>query len=152
MENPPAFEHITGAPLEALKGDCRDVIEIALKNFGVHLSFNDESITWLSSFIEDHRDRMDSKTQHVASLKIAIFLGCAIIHHHGGQWVRTDGNNLAVRFPNGAMVFPFTKVSKQFQNGIADNIYGLYRNIGRLLKMDMLEQSDPPQGGQATTS
>jgi hypothetical protein len=152
MASVPQFEYVSGAPLEALKGDCQDVIDFARKNFGVELSFNDESIMWLSSFIEENRGQMDADTQHVASVKIGIFLGCAIIHHHGGQWVRTDENDLVVRFPIAAMAFPITKANKQFASGIADNIYGLYRNVGRLLKSEGFEQGRPPQEGRAETS
>jgi hypothetical protein len=133
MENPSQYEVIAGKGLQALKGDCQDIIDFARKNFEVELSFDDKSIQWLSSFIEDQRKEMDPETCHNYGLKIGIFLGFAIIHHHGGEWVTTEGNNIAVRFPSGAMAFPFNKACSQFENGIVDNIYGLYRNLGMLL-------------------
>ena len=134
MENP-QYELITGELLDTLKGDCLDVIDFAAKNFRVQLAFNDESVVWLSSFIEDQRARMNPETRGSWSVRIGIYLGFAIIGRYGGDWVvRTDGNNPAVRFSNGALAFPLTKAQKQFENGIADNIYGLYRNIERLLR------------------
>jgi hypothetical protein len=134
MTDIPQYALITGDTLRALQEDCNDLVLFIQKRFGVDLTFNDESITWLSSFIEEHRREMDDATRHVASVKISIFLGCAIIDRYGGEWVKSDENNLAVRFPSGAMAFPFNKTCKQFENGIVDNIYGLYRNIDRLLE------------------
>jgi len=148
MPSSPEFQYITGDALQALEGDCQDVIDFAHRNFGVDLLFNDESIIWLSSFIEEHRRNIDADTRHMYAVKIGIFLGFAIIHHHGGNWVSTDDNNIAVRFPSGAMAFPFTKADKQFESGIVDNIYGLYRNIGRLLNPDELQQGPLPREGE----
>jgi hypothetical protein len=154
MPTTPEFDYITGEALRALEDDCQDVIDFARRNFGVDLAFNDQSIIWLSSFIEEHRHEMDADTRHAYAVKIAIFLGFAIIHHHGGHWVSTGENNIAVRFPSGAMAFPLTKADKQFENGIADNIYGLYRNIGRFLDPNKLQQGllppDLPPGTPST--
>lgn len=136
MPNIPEFVYIEGDDLQALQGDCQDVIDFARGRFGVDLTYDDNSVIWLSSFIEEYRLRMDAETRHILSLKIAIFLGCAIIHHNGGAWVRTADDNIAVRFPSGAMAFPFTKTDKQFRNGIEDNIYGFYRSIKLLLASD----------------
>ena len=136
MENA-QYELITGDLLETLKGDCNDVVDFAAKNFRVQLAFNDKSVVWLSAFIEDQRAAMNEESRHSWSVRIGIFLGFAIIERYGGDWVvRSDSNNPAVRFPTGAMAFPLTKAHKQFQNGIADNIYGLYRNIGQLLRRE----------------
>ncbi|HYV28874.1 MAG TPA: hypothetical protein VFA77_15160 [Candidatus Eisenbacteria bacterium] len=138
MENP-QYELITGELLETLKGDCLDVIDFAAKNFRVNLAFSDESIVWLSSFIEDQRGKMDAQTRRSWGVRIGIYLGFAIIGRYGGDWVvRTDSHNPAVRFSTGALAFPLTKAQKQFENGIVDNIYGLYRNIERLLRREFV--------------
>jgi len=148
MENTPSYEPITGELLAVLKGDCQDVVAFAANNFRVKLGFDDESIVWLSSFIEDQRGNMDPETRHSWSVRIGIYLGFAVIQRYGGDWVRTEDNNPAVRFSTGAMAFPVTKAGKQFENGIVDNIYGLYRNIGRLLRREF-EQGAPPNAGSA---
>ena len=136
MENA-QYELITGELLETLKGDCQNVVDFAAKNFRVQLGFNDESVVWLSSFIEDQRGNMSAETRQSWSVRIGIFLGFAIIDRYGGDWVvRSDSNNPAVRFSTGALAFPLTKAHKQFENGSVDNIYGLYRNIGRLLRRE----------------
>lgn len=133
MADSPKFQVVEGAELEALEEDCQDVIRFAAEKFGVELSFDDQSIHWVSSFIEDHQEGMDSETQRTYAVKFGIFLGCAIIHHFGGTWVLTEDDNLAVRFASGAMAFPVTKTAKQMRNGLVDNIYGLYRHIETLL-------------------
>ena len=148
MENTPKYEPITGELLEALKGDCQDVVDFASRNFRVNLSFDDESIVWLSSFIEDQRRQMDAETQHTYGVKIGIYLGFAIIDRYGGQWVRNEDTYPFVKFSTGALANPLAKADKQFENGQVDNIYGLYRNIGRLLRREF-EQGDPPNAGSA---
>jgi hypothetical protein len=152
MEKPPEYELITDEGLEALKGDCQDIVNFARKNFNVELSFDDKSVMWLSSFIEAHREKMDAEERHNSSVKIGIFLGFAIIDRHGGDWVITEGNDIAVKFPSGAMAFPFNKASKQFENGIVDNIYGLYRNMGVVLQPNGLASARIHQIGGASSN
>ena len=84
MENA-QYELITGELLETLKGDCQDVVDFAAKNFRVQLAFNDESVVWLSSFIEDQRGNMSAETRQSWSVRIGIFLGFAIIERYGGE-------------------------------------------------------------------
>ena len=137
MDATPKYELITGELLEAIKGDCQDVVEFVAKQYRVRLRFDDRSIVWLSSFIEEQRVSMNPETRHSWSVRIGIYLGFAIIERYEGEWVvTTDGNEPAVQFSTGAMAFPVTKARKQFENGSVDNIYGLYRNIGRLLRRE----------------
>ena len=137
MDAAPKYELITGELLEAIKGDCQDVVEFVAKQYQVSLGFDDQSIVWLSSFVEEQRGGMSPETRHSWSVRIGIYLGFAIIERYGGEWVfTTEGNEPAVRFSTGAMAFPVTKACKQFENGSVDNIYGLYRNIGRLLRRE----------------
>lgn len=147
MEDIPQYEPLTGEHLEALKGDCQDVVDFASRNFRVNLLFDDESIIWLSSFIEDQRHHMDAETRHTYGVKIGIYLGFAIMERYGGQWVRSEDNYPFVRFSTGDMASPLSKADKQFENGAVDNIYGLYRNIGRLLRHEF-ERGAPPNASQ----
>src|SRR2546421_12987304 len=113
MENT-QYEPISSELLEALKADCQDIVDFAAKNFGVDLAFNDESIQWLSSFIQDQRGKMDAETRRTYSLKIGIYLGFAIIERYGGDLVEDAGNQPGGRFFTGAMAFPSTQGGKQY--------------------------------------
>ncbi len=144
MENTPRYEPITGELLEALKGDCQDVVTFAARNFGINLSFDDKSIVWLAYFIEDQRRQMDAETRHTYAVKIGIYLGFAIIDRYGGEWVTSEDQHPFVRFSTGALANPLAKADKQFENGEVDNIYGLYRNIGRLLRREFGDGAPPP--------
>lgn len=140
MTDAPKYQVIDGAELEALQQDCQDVTSFIAGKYGVDLTFDDESILWLASFIEANRGEMDRETQRLYAVKIGIFLGCAIIHRHGGVWVRTDDDDLAVRFASGLLAFPITKAAKQLRHGSIDNVYGLYRNVGTLLGQRQSDQ------------
>jgi hypothetical protein len=55
-------------------------------------------------------------------------LGEAIIANYGGNWIHHE-QGLAIEFEDGSIGFPFAKTDKQFENGLEDNIYGLYRYV-----------------------
>ena len=49
---------------------------------------------------------------------IGSFLGEAIIAASSGQWHEDADGNLCVTFPGGDCAYPFTKVAKQFEQGL----------------------------------
>jgi hypothetical protein len=136
MTNKLSFKYIHGEKLVALESECQDVINFALSLYGVTLKFDDQSIQWLSSVIEATRNNQDEKTIHVMSIKFSIFLGNAIISCHGGRWIVMNDGVIGIKLSNGSMLLPFLKVCRQFENGLVDNIYGMYQNVEALLQED----------------
>lgn len=133
----PNFTEISPELRADIREDALDLARYLNRNEGVDLIFDEKSIIWLSAYIERDRNLWNEAEQHNFGVKIGLFLGEAIIASHGGSWVlmgEDHGNNPAIRFESGALTFPMGKAFRQIENGISDNIYGLYRNIGLLLK------------------
>lgn len=59
---------------------------------------------------------------------LGALIGETIIKTHGGEWITDDDDpqgeiNIAVKLPNGAMIWPVQRCMKRLQNGPEDNIY-----------------------------
>jgi hypothetical protein len=90
-----------------------------------------ESVEWVEGFIDRRRDRPDFDPEEIDGLVgvLGSFLGACVIEATGGAWQCTDDDGWSVRFPNGAVAFPFTKVRKQFREGTegGESISSFYR-------------------------
>lgn len=81
-----------------------------------------DSVAWVEGFIESARGRyigVDGGVPEGLVGLIGSYLGEAIIAETNGQWIEDDASGLGVAFPNGDTVYPFTKVRKQFEQGLA---------------------------------
>ncbi|WP_283134714.1 hypothetical protein [Rhizohabitans arisaemae] len=97
----------------------------------VDFGLNRESVEWIEGYIERLRAApdFDLKNSSVLASVLGSFLGACVIAAAGGGWHRPDDDDrLGVLLPNGDMVFPMTKVHKQFHNGVeaGDSISGFY--------------------------
>lgn len=108
-----------------------------LESFG----YNAPSVEWLDGYIERQRENNPTPDfiRNLSSV-LGCFLGECIIRTYGGHWSDDKEYGLCVEFDaEDAMlnaVFPFAKVQKQFENGIAggDSIYSLFNTIPVLLR------------------
>ena len=77
------------------------------------------SVEWLDGFIERQRVRPDlaPTTRDGLVDVLGSFLGACIVAESTGRWHVDPEHGVAVRFPDGAMCFPFAKVGKQFADG-----------------------------------
>ncbi|MBI3735219.1 DUF3806 domain-containing protein [Candidatus Sumerlaeota bacterium] len=133
----PDFTEISAALRADIREDALDLVRYLKRNEGVDLDFDEKSVVWLSSYIERDKSLWNDTERDNFGLKIGLVLGEAIITRHEGSWVlmgEKHGNQPAIRFESGALTFPVGKAFRQIENGLSDNIYGLYRNIGMLLK------------------
>ena len=101
-------------------------VEFALQEFrelaDKDVSLDADSVAWVEGFIESARGRYVGVDGGVPSGLIGLigsYLGEAISAETNGQWVEDEAGGLGVAFPNGDIVFPFTKVEKQFDMGVA---------------------------------
>jgi hypothetical protein len=95
----------------------------AVENFGALTAFefghNRQSVEWVEGFIERQRERGGDHYNMIGIL--GSFLGEAIIAQTGGTWVAA-GDTFGLQFQNGDhldLCFPFGKVAKQFETGLA---------------------------------
>ncbi|MDQ8699719.1 hypothetical protein [Hyphomicrobium sp. LHD-15] len=101
-------------------------VEFALQEFrelaDKDVTLDAESVAWVEGFVESARGRylgVDGGVPEGLIGLIGSYLGEAIIAETGGQWTEDDAGGLGVAFPNGDAVYPFTKVRKQFEQGVA---------------------------------
>jgi len=58
---------------------------------------------------------------------IGSFIGEVIIKECGGEWITDDNDkmgeiNVAIKLPNGSMLFPVQRVMKRVREGVENNI------------------------------
>ena len=109
-------------PTVALRSAAAAVVEQLAPLSGVEFGFNRESVEWLAGFLERQRAQPDFNADAIRGLTIPVgaFLGESLIAATGGRWewsaefgqwsVAFDGNNAA---------YPFAKVHKQLESGLA---------------------------------
>jgi hypothetical protein len=96
----------------------------------IDFGLNEESVAWVAGFIERQRVRDGGGAHDGLVSVLGSFLGECLIARYGGRWEEIDGR-WGVRFAQGSAAFPFAKVTKQFDTGIAggDSILGFFRAV-----------------------
>jgi len=123
---------------EKIRANAQGVIHRFSSLSGLHEQFgyNHESIRWIEGFIEQQRSQGSVTPETTANLiqTIGSFLGECIIHSYGGTWKQT-GDQWGIFFDESNAVFPFNKVTKQFQNGLTsgDSILSFFELIGPVI-------------------
>ena len=100
----------------------------------LNLKFNEESVEYLEGFIERTKTGLNEEQINGLVTTIGAFLGECIIKNYGGYW-DTDANGYwCVKFDEKNMVYPFSRVRKQFDHGLEDSISSFYTVIPIVFK------------------
>lgn len=93
----------------------------------IDFGYNRESVKWLEGYIERIKKPgvFDEAAKGRLISMFGSFLGECIIHCYGGAWQQRDGS-WCVAFDEKNVAFPFGKVSKQFDNGLEDSVFGFF--------------------------
>jgi hypothetical protein len=97
------------------------------------IEYNEESIKFLEEFIERQKNRMDTNQIDGLINTLGSFLGECIIENFGGSW-EEDEHGLTIKFDEKNGVYPFSKIRKQFENGLEDSIFSFYTSIPIIFK------------------
>ena len=95
----------------------------------IDFCFDRASVEWVQGYIERLRaNRPDLSTNGNIVSVIGSYLGDAIIDAAGGFWDELNGGQVGIRFTDTEWCFPFSKVRKQFENGLegGDSILSFY--------------------------
>lgn len=105
---------------------------------GLEFGYTAESVAWVDQFIEQQRCRFDLDENTIIGLvdTLGSFLGECIIRCFGGTW-RNLNEEWCICFAEEKMVFPFSKVQKQFANGQNDSIKSFFELIPVLFKQNL---------------
>lgn len=126
---------------EKIRANARLAIEQLgpLSGLGPRFGYNAESVQWVEGFIEKMRSSPDGKeiTDQLRSV-LGSFLGECIVVVYEGKWKLTP-NGWAVDVGGNAVAYPFNKVHKQLQNGVAagDSILTFFTAIAAIRKQGL---------------
>jgi hypothetical protein len=113
-----------------------------IANFG----YNPDSVKWVEGFIERQRVRSDLSKEEIGQLvsNLGSFLGECVIACFGGDW-RQHGPTWGVAFDEKNMVLPFSKVEKQFAEGVdqGESVDGWFHTIPVMFSK-YIKRSQPP--------
>lgn len=110
----------TDPRIEKIRKNAELVIAELGRLSGLEFGFDRNSVAWVEEFIE--RQRQQGRTCDASSGLVSTlgsYLGEAIISKTGAHWETDEAGNLAVKFANGDWCYPFAKVAKQFDSGLA---------------------------------
>lgn len=103
----------------------------------LNLKYNGESVLFIEGFIERNKDRISKEERNGFISSLGSFIGQCIIENYGGQWqVDNEEGSVAVAFDVNNKVYPFAKISKQFDNGLEDSVYSFYSLIPTVFKLN----------------
>jgi hypothetical protein len=114
--------------------DMNGIVENIKKNAQLvagqlNLNFDEPSIKVLEGFIERQRERMGEKGIDGLINTLGSYLGECIIRNYGGHWENDTDGSPYIQFDEKNGSYPFSKVRKQFKNGLEDSIYSFYTQI-----------------------
>jgi hypothetical protein len=117
--------------IEHFKSAADEFIREAGPISHINLGYNLESVEWLEGYIERLRKSGQFKETDQKFGLVGVFgsfLGECVIHNYGGAW-RERSEGWRVEFRKDTYVLPFSKVSKQLDNGLSDGIGWFFRAI-----------------------
>lgn len=123
-----------------------EIIKLAdtVKN-ELHINYDADGVKFIEEFIERQKYNFSKDEQKGLVNSLGSFLGQTIINNYGGHWqIDNELQVVCVSFDEKNKVYPFSKASKQFDNGLEDSVYSFYNMIPIIYKLDKKsEQTEP---------
>lgn len=125
--------------LEKIRANAEVVVRDVgpLSGLGEAFGYNRESLDYVEGYVERLRNSgMFEEEQQLQNLTAVFgsFLGECIVRNYDGEWRKQD-RRWAIYFDDSSAAFPFSKMMKQFENGLegGDSILGFFDMIPRVL-------------------
>ena len=109
----------TVAESSELLEDAELVIEVLSEKEDVSLDFSVDSVSWLDTYIEEHRAELDDGDKSVLREKFGAFLGESIRANYGGRWVKGSGDRWMIVFDEERQASPFDIVGEHLDHDAA---------------------------------
>jgi hypothetical protein len=100
------------------------------------INYDSDGVKFVEGFIERNKKEIPKEEWYGLINYCGAFLGQCIIENYGGQWTKDENGHIAVAFDENNRVHPFSKVSKQFNNGLGDSIHSMYTVIPAIFKLE----------------
>ena len=90
-----------------LQKDAQLVIEVLNEKAEIQLDFSSNSVSWLDTYIEQHRDELNERDKTLLQEKFGAYLGESIRRNYGGRWVKGSGDRWMIVFDEEHQALPF---------------------------------------------
>ncbi len=101
-----------------LREDAQLVIEVLSEKEDIQLDFSADSVSWLDTYIEEHRAQLDESDKSVLQEKFGAYFGESIRHNYGGRWVKGSGNRWMIVFDEDQQMSPFEIIGEHLDHHI----------------------------------
>ena len=95
----------------------------------LEIKYDGDGVKFLEGFIERNKSVIAEEEWNGLINSCGAFLGQCIIENYGGQWLEEPDGNVTIAFDDDNKVYPFSKVMKQFENGLEDSIHSMFTII-----------------------
>ncbi len=95
-----------------LREDAELVIEVLSEKEDIVLDYSADSVSWLESYIDEHRAKLDAGDKSVLREKLGAFLGESIRYNFGGRWVKDAEGSWMIVFDEDHQASPFDIVGE----------------------------------------
>ena len=102
-----------------LREDAQLVIQVMSEKEDVRLDYSTDSVSWLDTYIDEHRAELDDGDKSVLQEKFGAYLGELIRHNYGGRWVRGSGDQWMIVFDEEHQAAPFAIIAEHLDHHIA---------------------------------
>ena len=100
----------------ALQEDAQLVIDVLSEKEAIQLDYSADSISWLDTYIEQHRHELDARDKTLLQEKFGAFLGESIRHNYGGRWVRDGAGGWTILFEDDHQAWPFELIGEHLDH------------------------------------
>ena len=108
----------TVAESTELQDDAQLVIEVLSEKEDIQLDYSADSVSWLDTYIEQHRAELDDGDKSVLQEKFGAFFGESIRHNFGGRWVKGSGDRWMIVFDEHHLASPFDIIGEHLDHHI----------------------------------
>lgn len=108
----------TGKTAE-IREDAQLVIEVLSEKEDIQLDYSAASISWLDTYIDEHRAELDARDKAILQEKFGAFLGESIRRNYGGEWVRGDQDRWMIAFGERGRTSPFDIIGEHLDHHIS---------------------------------
>ena len=85
----------------------------------VELDFSAESVSWLDTYIDEHRAQLNENDKSLLQEKFGAFLGESIRRNYGGRWVKDSDDQWMITFDDQHHTSPFAIIGEHLHHHIA---------------------------------
>lgn len=119
--------------IEQIRENAELVQSVARDQLKVEVGFDRDAVVWLDGYIARQHEQGDPDNVDGLVSTLGSFFGECLVQTYGGDW-HQDELGWGVRFSDQNVVFPFSKVRKQLENGAGDSTLSFFDTIPVLFK------------------